>query len=104
MFAIKLTDEIQAEINQGQIRILGLKALPTETRKATYKKLVEGAAEIESRLIREGCRIIQRLGGSIHNDFKGVHFSRSADLEAAKQAWDVFLDIRPLMKTGERGF
>lgn len=95
--AIDLTQDIGAELDLGKIRLSGIKELPTDSRKKVYESYVHSLPEIKTRFIAVAQSKIKSLGGVIHPDNNGLNFPKSVELDAAKEAWAIFLDIRPLL-------
>ncbi len=94
---IELEKNIHAVIKDGKIKITGLKNLSSEEQQEkliTYKNIMP---EIENRLYYAAIKKIRSTGAMIHKDCNGIAFNPSVSLEAAKEAWEAFLDIRPVM-------
>lgn len=105
--AIKLANDISAELESGEIVISGLNNLTLEKQKETYDGYVLMLPEIEKRLINVGLSIVRKAGGTIKPDGLGLTFNypkkpeTEEDVQAvfklAQDAANAFWDIRPLI-------
>lgn len=91
---IELEENIHAVIQDGLIKIKGLKNLSSEVQKEKLNSFQNIMSEIENRLYLLNIKKIRSTGAEINGN--GISFSPSVSLEEAREAWEDYLDIRPI--------
>lgn len=102
--ALKLSQQIDAEINKGEIRLSGLQTLPYDEAVIVYENYIRILPNIETRLVNVGIAIINKAGGVIREDGLSFPGKMPETPEEVKEqcrlsleAWDAYLDIRPIL-------